>query len=438
METPLVTIGLLTYNHEKYIASALEGILSQKYQPIELIILDDASNDRTPLIIEQYMDRMKDKLARVVSLKNETNSGNIPRNCNRMIMESSGIFYYGISGDDILLSQAVELLCTTLQNHSECNVIHANMIQVQDTFVFGERIDVDNVILRGKDSGLESKNLFQQLMYSNCIAAPTVMLRREVFERHGYHDESIAFEDYEYWLRISQSEKFYFLNAPVILYRRAETSVTNFEIKSNFGRLKTAIDSDYFTKKKYIKQLKKNEQIKCWQAYFSFYYQLCSQSQYQEGLNSLEIRRKELGIALDDYQKDFRNRQIRLSKEKEILRLWSKIDNIPDILGSYMRKQQMNTIAIYGYSQLGRVLHQKLSDEGIHVEYIIDQKGEMLGCQLPVYTLENVLPQVDVIIIAPVGLYEIIKPQISKKTNAKIMDLEKMVEDLMGFKTMEN
>ena len=57
MENPLISIGLLTYNHEKYISDALEGLLSQDYERIELIILDDASTDSTRQIVYRYMEK---------------------------------------------------------------------------------------------------------------------------------------------------------------------------------------------------------------------------------------------------------------------------------------------------------------------------------------------------------------------------------------------
>jgi len=54
MKTPLVSIITPTYNHEKYIGECIESVLSQTFPDWEQIIIDDASTDRTPEIIEQY------------------------------------------------------------------------------------------------------------------------------------------------------------------------------------------------------------------------------------------------------------------------------------------------------------------------------------------------------------------------------------------------
>ncbi len=428
MKEPLISIGLLTYNHEKYIASALEGLIAQEYKRIELIVLDDASNDNTSLYIEMYMECMEKRFERVVYFKNKENRGNIPYNCNRIIKEARGEFYYEISGDDILLPQGIGLLCEALQNHLQCVAVHANMIQIPDSHSWGDAIKTTDVIWKNKESGVEADNLFQRLMYGNCIAAPTVMLRREIFYKYGYHDEMIAYEDYEYWLRISRKEKFYFLNKPVVLYRKAETSITNFDIEND--RLQIAIEANYLIKKKYIKMLSESEQIRCWKAYYTCYIRLCTQYQYRAGLSWLEEQRRRDGIKLDELQINYKNLFEKQCEEAEILAVWVDIKEIPHALGKYLGNRGICNIAIYGYSRLGVVLHKELLKDGVKIDYIIDQKGKMLECSLPVYTIEDNLPIVDAIIVAPINLYEKVKKKLGQKTNAIIMELVQLLNDL--------
>lgn len=242
-EKPLVSIGLLTFNQEKYIASSLEALLSQEYDPIELIILDDASNDGTAFIIEQYIKRLEKKFVRVRFKRNVQNSGNISKNCNLIMKEAKGFYYYGISGDDIILPHGVQSLYEALQIHSECSVVHANLVEIDDTYTYGDPVDLSNLFVKGRDSGIEPDNFFQKLMCGNCICAPAVMLRNDLFAKYGYHDETIIYEDYEYWLRLSRQEKFYFLNKPIALYRRTETSITNFKCQKTNLKIQLAMDS---------------------------------------------------------------------------------------------------------------------------------------------------------------------------------------------------
>ena len=55
MIKPKVSIILLTYNQEKFIKKAIESVLSQTYQNIELIISNNGSTDRTATIIESFL-----------------------------------------------------------------------------------------------------------------------------------------------------------------------------------------------------------------------------------------------------------------------------------------------------------------------------------------------------------------------------------------------
>jgi len=52
---PLISVIMLTYNHEKYISEAIESILNQSFKDFELIVLDDGSTDNTGNIIKKYL-----------------------------------------------------------------------------------------------------------------------------------------------------------------------------------------------------------------------------------------------------------------------------------------------------------------------------------------------------------------------------------------------
>ena len=52
-ERPLVTFALFAYNQENYIRAAVEGAFAQTYQPLEIILSDDCSKDRTFEIMQR-------------------------------------------------------------------------------------------------------------------------------------------------------------------------------------------------------------------------------------------------------------------------------------------------------------------------------------------------------------------------------------------------
>ena len=75
----LVSVCLLTYNHEKYIEDTIQGIIDQTYSPLELIVLDDASSDNTVNCIKEKLNTSKSRFQNVKLIVHDTNSGNIPK-----------------------------------------------------------------------------------------------------------------------------------------------------------------------------------------------------------------------------------------------------------------------------------------------------------------------------------------------------------------------
>jgi glycosyltransferase involved in cell wall biosynthesis len=106
---PHVSIGMPVYNGEKYIEPALNSILNQTFADFELIISDNASNDKTQEICKEYASNDK----RVSYFRNEDNVGAI-KNFNFVFKISSGNYFKWAAHDDIIapnfLSRCVDKL----------------------------------------------------------------------------------------------------------------------------------------------------------------------------------------------------------------------------------------------------------------------------------------------------------------------------------------
>lgn len=94
---------------------------------------------------------------------------------------------------------------------------------------------------------------------------------------------------------------------------------------------------------------------------------------------------------------------------------------------NYINCREYKSIAVYGLSYLGKVLVDKLLDNNIDVKYGIDNGTVNFKYDIPVYTIEEKLPEVDVIIVTPVFSFEIIKKELSKKINCQIISLADIV-----------
>ena len=102
-QTPKVSIGLPVYNGEEYLAEAVESVLGQTFQDLELIISDNGSTDRTEEICRAFVQ--KDE--RVHYYRSEKNFG-ASWNYNRTFELAKGDYFRWHAADDVLTSELVE------------------------------------------------------------------------------------------------------------------------------------------------------------------------------------------------------------------------------------------------------------------------------------------------------------------------------------------
>jgi glycosyltransferase involved in cell wall biosynthesis len=108
MNPPLVTVGMVTYNSEKFVRIAIDSVLGQTYENFELIIGDDNSTDKTWEIINTYRD------GRIKTYRNELNIGEYP-NRKKILSGAVGKYFIFIDGDDIIYPHGLEHMVKYLE-----------------------------------------------------------------------------------------------------------------------------------------------------------------------------------------------------------------------------------------------------------------------------------------------------------------------------------
>jgi len=97
---PLVSIIIPVYNSERYVADAIHSAINQSYKELEIIIVDDGSNDSSPDIIQSIND------PRIIRINQRNKGGSAAR--NRGLEIAKGKFIKFLDADDILLPDAIE------------------------------------------------------------------------------------------------------------------------------------------------------------------------------------------------------------------------------------------------------------------------------------------------------------------------------------------
>jgi glycosyltransferase involved in cell wall biosynthesis len=119
-DTPEVSIGVPVYNGERFLAEALDALLAQTHENLEIIVCDNASSDGTQAIATEYARRDP----RVRYHRNETNIG-AAGNFNRCFELARAPFFKWQSADDLCDPPLVERCLATLKENPDAIVAYA-------------------------------------------------------------------------------------------------------------------------------------------------------------------------------------------------------------------------------------------------------------------------------------------------------------------------
>jgi glycosyltransferase involved in cell wall biosynthesis len=185
MNTPLVSVLLTTYNREKYMAEAIESVLASTFTDFELIIVDDASTDRTVEISKSYAE----KDSRVRLYVNETNLGDYP-NRNKVASYAKGKYLKYIDSDDVMYEHCLQVMVSSMEKFPEGGF---GLCAVQDPYI------PYPVVIPSKQAYLEHFD-----SYGHFYRAPgSAIIKREVFEKIGGFSGKPLIGDNELWFGLA-------------------------------------------------------------------------------------------------------------------------------------------------------------------------------------------------------------------------------------------
>jgi len=136
LENPLVSVTICSYNHEKYIRECVESVLAQSYSPLEIIIADDGSADRTAELIESCIAEYAGP-HEVIFVRNKKNLGVGGRaNFVDAYRKSSGRFVAQFCGDDVMYPQMIERMVDVwLTKRVSVVAVNAERIDAESRFL---------------------------------------------------------------------------------------------------------------------------------------------------------------------------------------------------------------------------------------------------------------------------------------------------------------
>lgn len=201
--TPVLSIVILTFNHEKFIGECLERVMSIADRGTEIVILDDGSSDTTVSVIERYIDLMPD-----MRLIRQANTGNISQNTKRLLEQARGEFVTFLSGDDLLGKDfSTKSILELFHRNSDCFAILTPGILLGATpsrFLNSSRLH--RILETENPSTVLRLHLRRRV---SRIFLQGVTIRRKLLSFSGMPSENYLDDDYEFIFRLFLALDFY-------------------------------------------------------------------------------------------------------------------------------------------------------------------------------------------------------------------------------------
>lgn len=188
MTAPRISVVIPVFNTGQFLAEAIESVLAQGEQPLEIIVVDDGSTDDSAGIAESF--------GNPVRVIHQANSGHVGAR-NRGLKAARGQYIASLDADDLFSPDAFAVQAGRLDRHAEIDIVIG-----QQTYL---RPDADTADI------LEFREHFDDHFSLSFACA---LLRREVFERVGWPDETMRVaDDWDWFMRAREA------SVPLLIHR---------------------------------------------------------------------------------------------------------------------------------------------------------------------------------------------------------------------------
>lgn len=217
MDNPLVSVHMITYNHEPYIAQAIEGVLMQETDfPFELVIGEDCSTDNTREIVFAYQK----KHPNIIHVVTSDHNVGTRANADRITKPCRGKYLAFCEGDDYWHHpKKLQMQVDYLESHPECDLVHSDVVwHYVET---GKRIPAH---YKNRKLHHNHKNILRSMIeFKYHVMTCTAVVRKDLFDE--IH-ETCQFEfsgnflmgDIQSWIEIAYRSKVKYIDEPLATY----------------------------------------------------------------------------------------------------------------------------------------------------------------------------------------------------------------------------
>lgn len=200
--SPKVSVVIPVYNGSNYLREAIDAALSQTYQNIEILVVNDGSSDNgaTTAIALSYAEKIK---------YFEKENGGVSSALNFGIRQMTGDYFSWLSHDDLYVPEKIETQIEML----------ASLGMKRDVILYSDyanKIEIQNKINKVQLTNTAPEAFRYRVAVGNDLHGCTMLIPKSAFDNFGFFDEKLrAVQDYEMWFRLSNH--YSFIHIPKVL-----------------------------------------------------------------------------------------------------------------------------------------------------------------------------------------------------------------------------
>lgn len=224
---PKVSVIIPTYNCARYLPEAINSVLNQTYQDLEIIVVDDGSTDNTRTITGEYIDKFSEKIRYFYQ---ENKGPGAARNIG--IQQAKGEYICFLDADDLILSGSINKRINFFEKNRELTMVFSDFtLNFDSSEIINANLRKNN-FLNLLNGSIESKNNNEIILNSKFLIdffkrnmpvwTGTVMIKKIAIEKIGAFKENMRIsEDLDFWWRtIKHYQKIGYIDEPLSFYRR--------------------------------------------------------------------------------------------------------------------------------------------------------------------------------------------------------------------------
>jgi glycosyltransferase involved in cell wall biosynthesis len=212
-----VSFIVLSYNYEAHIVKTLQSILDQTFCDFEVVVVDDASSDRSCEVVRSFVD------PRIRLFVNEQNLGGAA-SYNRAVSLCRGEYLVNLDADDWIDSRKTEVQFRSFEQDPSLDILGTYVSYVDSD----GRSHSQSAKFEAWTNQPRDLNLVSNWIVTNFLCRSSTMVRRSVHERIGLDEPAmVRAPDYELWTRaLYKGCRFGVIQEPLTFYRLHSRSVT--------------------------------------------------------------------------------------------------------------------------------------------------------------------------------------------------------------------